>query len=371
MSEFRILDHNYFFDSGVTITASSSATDFPVSNLTSHLRSKTWRSAGNFVVTTTNWSLDFNDGTGNVSGNLTPGTYTVSQLETEIVETLDVAGPANHTASFNETTGLWTITGDGSSFSLLWNTGSNTATGAHGLLGFDSGSDDTGSLTYTGSNIALHTEEWVKIDLSTTEAIDSFALLFDKVDGPLLSDSAVVKIQAHATDSWASPSVNVTVTLDEDYDVYTYRWASSQSYRYWRVLIVDPANANLNVELGTVVLSLATQLSQMPSIGFETSLRDLSKKQENDYGNQFFDVYPSRRELVFNHTALPETDIQTLYEIYDRVGSVTPVCVWMDPAATIYDKDRFFLYGRLKGEFKATHNFYTFFDQELSIVEAI
>lgn len=370
MCEFRILDYNYFFDSQTNLTASSEATGLPVTNLNSHQRSKVWRSSGNYVVDSTNNKIDFNDGSGNVVATISSGTYSATDLGTEIKTQLDASGSLTHTVTYDTATGLWTIAASGT-FSLLWNTGANLANTAAGLVGFSTASDSTGAATYTGSIISIHTEEWVLADLITTENIDSIGIIFDKTDGINLSNSAVVKVQANATNSWSSPSVNVTLTADTTYDCFTYRWASAQAYRYWRILITDSANANLYVEIGNIILSYATQLTQVPSNGFELSLSDLSKKTENDYGNQFFDIYPSRRSVKFNHIAMSEADVETLYTIYDTVGVVTPIVLWLDPAATIYDKDRFFIYGRLKGDFKSTQNFYTYFDQELELVEAI
>ncbi len=371
MSEFRILDSNKFFATSYTLTASSEATGFPVENLQNHLRSKVWRSSGNFVITTANRKIDFNDGSGAVVGTLTTGTYTASALAAEIKTRMDTAGSLVHTISYSTTTGLWTISVPAGTFSLLWQSGANTASSVGTAIGFSLLADDTGTTTYTGDTLAIHTEEWVKLDLGAAANINSFALLFDAVDGCLLSGSATVKIQGNASDSWATPSVDVTVTKDSTYDVYTYRWASSQNYRWWRILITDVANTNLSVELGIAFLSLATQLNQLPSIGFTHTLVDLSKGQDNDYGNEFFDEYPSRREFTFNHTALTAADLETLYLIYKNVGKVTPICLWLDPGADLYDKDRFFVYGRLRGEFKATNNFYTFFDHELTLVEAL
>ena len=43
MSEFRIMDFNYVFQSNVDLTASTADSNFPVDNLTSTIRSKVWR----------------------------------------------------------------------------------------------------------------------------------------------------------------------------------------------------------------------------------------------------------------------------------------------------------------------------------------
>src|SRR4051812_33410514 len=55
------------------------------------------------------------------------------------------------------------------------------------------------------------TSEWVVFDVVTTEPIDSVVLLWSKEDGIRLSNTAVVKIQANATNVWTSPAVDQTL----------------------------------------------------------------------------------------------------------------------------------------------------------------
>jgi hypothetical protein len=86
----------------------------------------------------------------------------------------------------------------------------------------------------------------------TTEEIDSVVILWPKEDGIRLSDTAVVKIQANATDSWGSPAVDQTLTIDNTYMVASHYFSTDQSYRYWRVVIEDVGNPYGYVELGMV-----------------------------------------------------------------------------------------------------------------------
>ena len=57
--EARILDFNYAFQSNVTKIATSADASFPVSNFEHEFASRVWRSAGNFVIGTTNNKIDF------------------------------------------------------------------------------------------------------------------------------------------------------------------------------------------------------------------------------------------------------------------------------------------------------------------------
>jgi hypothetical protein len=78
-------------------------------------------------------------------------------------------------------------------------------------------------------------------------------LSFDAVviDNHNLTDDAVVKLQANATDSWASPSVDITATVA---DVISYNWSAVQEYDYFRVYIEDTTNLEA-VRIGMLFLA--------------------------------------------------------------------------------------------------------------------
>ena len=372
MSQFRILDTNYFFSSSYTMTVSSEDADFPKENLRNYLRSKVWRTTpgSNYVIDATNNKLDFTEGGGELTATISSGTYTATTLCTEIDTRVTAAGAGSYTVTYSTTTGKFTIVKSAGTFTLKWATGTNTATSIRTAIGF-SNADDTGALTYTSDTVALHTEEWVKLDLGSAKNVDSVAVIFDGVDGVRLSASAVVKIQGNATDAWTAPSVDTTLSLDASYDVMTHFYSSAQSYRWWRLKIVDVDNSNLFVEIPKVVLSSATQLGQVPEVGFRNKIVDGSKKAENEYGHSYFDIYPSRRYLRFMFKALSSADIETMFLMFQTVGKHTPVCVSLDSTATLFDKDRFFLYGRFTTDFDAQHEFYDRFNLEMEIAEGM
>jgi len=373
MSEFRIGDYNYVFDSTVGLTPSSVDPEFPVSNLRNYLTSKVMRThpLGTFVIDTTNNKLDFNIGGGPVVATLTAGTYTATTLTAEIVTRMNAAAAGTYTCAFSTSTGKWTITKSAGTLSLLWATGANTASGVHSTIGFPSSSDYTGALAYTGSFIALHTEESVIIDLRTNESIDSFAMIFDKMVGSQFTAEAVLKLQANATNAWTTPAVDVTLSFDTDYDLYTHFFSSAQSYRYWRLKMVDPKNPNLFLEIPKLFLTYATQLTQVPQLGFAMVTRDRSEQQSTPYGHRYSDVYPNLRGIDFKYAIMGKDDLKTLEDIYERVGSVAPVFMALDPTATLFDKDRFFLYGYLKNTLGREHVFNEYFNTGLMLEEAL
>ncbi len=374
-SEFRILDYNYLFDSSVLLTPSSEDAAFPVENISHFHRSKAWHSAGCFVINSANDKLNFADGGGELTATIASATYaTPAALAAAIDTALEAAGGANYTVAFSSSTGKWTITSDGGTFSLLCLTGADGPmlgnTSIFTTIGFSVAADLSGALTYTGTLIAIHTEESVVIDLGASEPINSFAILFDRYLGSGLTSSAVLKLQGNASNSWASPSVDTTLSVDSNWDVVTHFYSSNQTYRYWRIKIVDPQNPVLYISLPTCFLSLATQLSQQPQMGMALSRKDLSRSPRTAYGHRYTDIYPTLRQVKFAYANLLESDVQTLELIYERVGSVTPIMLCLDATGSVFDKDRFALYGYLGEDQTSENQFYTYFNIGLVLEEA-
>lgn len=103
-----------------------------------------------FIITPRNNKLDVNLGGSEVNLTLTNGKYNADTLATHLEAVLDAADD-DFTVSYDSTIHRFTLTKGSGTFSLLWNTGSNTTESNRlaDLLGFDSDDDDTGALTYT------------------------------------------------------------------------------------------------------------------------------------------------------------------------------------------------------------------------------
>jgi hypothetical protein len=329
-----------------------------------------WRSSGTFIIDATNNKIDFKEGGPELHATIASGTYIALTLAAQIKTQLQTAGAQTYTVTWSTTTGLWTILSSGSSFSLMNNTGVNQATAALKIVCGFANSDRTGALTYTGSNIAIHTEESVVFDLQTTEDINSAILLWSKEDGIRLSSAAVVKIQANATNTWASPAVNTTLTIDDVYNTATNFYSTNQSYRYWRVLIIDPTNANLFVDLGVVILGLSESISTADN-GFKYNISDNNKITETDFGNQYVDEYPQTANLSLNFALLDYADIATIETAYKTNGTKKPVFIAMDETGAVYSKNHFSIYGKMKSNLDIGHINYDMFNTTLEIREVV
>lgn len=372
MCDFRFME-NWLLDETVDVSASSEDAAFPVSNLSKHSRSDVWRSSGNFVITTSNQKLDFKiaGGGAELTATVGVGTYTATELAAYLEAAMQAFTADIITVSFDA--GVWTIETSGAYLSLLWQSGSNTASNLGNALGYGRTTDSTGATSYDSSYLALHTEEWILIDLGTwgTNPVDSAVLIFETGVGSKLSPSATVKLQASQTNVWASPSVNVTLSYDTTYEIYSYFFSSDQNYRYWRIQIVDPQNANGYVEIPKILLSNSVELTLVPENGFEYQVLDMSRLDQTQYGVVFSDIYPFVRDVKFTYSTLTEADVETLWQLFQRVGKTTPIGVVLDSQATTFDKDRFFLYGRMNGDFATKHRSLTYFDSGFGVREAL
>lgn len=374
MSDLRIME-NWLFDDTVQVRASSEDPSFPVSNLSSFLRSDVWRSYGYFKIISSNKYFDFK--ASSVGAQLTvilpEGEYTPEELAQALEDGLNIADAGHtYTVTYSRTTGRFTISTSGSYLSLLFVTGTNAASSVHSAIGFAS-SDQTGSLSYVSTVIALHTEESIVADLGSfgDAPVDSCVLFFESGTGKNFSENAVVKLQANAVDLWDSPAVNVTLSYDQTYETYSHFFSSTQSYRYWRVVITDAANPDLYVEIPKLVLSKSVAFSQVPQSGFKHSLQDTSKLESTSYGQVYADVYSQLKNFEFSYAAFSDSDLELLWKLFQRIGKTTPVAVALDTQATLYDKDRFLCYSLISSDFSAQHKFYSYFDTAITFREAM
>lgn len=100
------------------------------------------------VIDETNFSLDFNEGGGEITANLNLGSYTLTEYATEVQRALNDAGALDYTVTVNRDTRILTIAAS-ANFDLLVSTGSTLGVSTFGLAGF-TGVDRTGAATYDG-----------------------------------------------------------------------------------------------------------------------------------------------------------------------------------------------------------------------------
>lgn len=373
--KFWIIDENMVQSDGVEISSTSENSDYPDSNIATEHLSQAWRSAtaGRFIIDASNCNIDFNEGAAEINATLTQGTYTATTLASHIASVMTAASltGATYTVSQGASTGLWTISTDGASLSLLWSTGANSATSVGSDIGFAVSADYTGSTSYTGSVAAIHSShgEAISFNFSAPIDVDAIALLFDKTTGCRLSAGATVKVQANSFPDWTNPPVDETLSIDTRTETYTKFWSEKVTYQYWRVLIIDPSNHWLYVTIGAVVIGKSLELVRIPANGFQFERRDPSNVERTPYGHEYSDIYPTAIALRVNMNAASYHDIRLLDQAFIRCGQTRPMFVVTDPFEDEIDREQFMLYCKFDDDLELSHRIKTYFDAELRFRE--
>lgn len=354
----RLISYNYSQIAQTVITASSSNPNFPVSNIRHEHRSKEWRSSGTFIIDSSNNELIVDEGSGDLTATLSVGTYSISGLIAEIELQLAAVCSNEYSLSFSEANGLWTIESD-DSFTLV---GTSSLLP---VLGFNQ-VDQTGT-SLVAPRAAIHTEEFLTFDLKTTEDIDSVVLLWGKGQYNLSSD-AEIRVQANATNNFSSPAIDELLTFNNDFETASHYFTTPQSYRYWRVVIKDPNNPLLYVNLGVLVLGLQEALDN-PENGFSYTQDDSSKITRTDFGQEYADIYPVTATLSLDFSVMEYSTAEKFILFYQRVGNRSPIYVAVDPENAVFNKDCFSIYGKFSGSLTQKHAFFSIFDSGLTVRE--
>lgn len=107
-----------------------------------------------FTIDSTNQNLNFNEGSGELTAVLTPGTYAMDEMRLVIKTAMDAVGVNEYTVTIDRATRAFTIASIGNNFDLLLSSGSQVGTSPFTLLGFSQGVDLTGTDTYTSATAA-------------------------------------------------------------------------------------------------------------------------------------------------------------------------------------------------------------------------
>jgi hypothetical protein len=322
-----------------TRTVSSEDAAFPASNLYDQsVRGKVWRSAGYFLVTSSNNKIIFRETVGvDLTATLNATAYlSISSFMLGIKSALDTAGASTYTVTRDASNRI-VITSDGLGgggiFQLMWTDVLSTAAD---IIGFSTGSNDTGALTYTADSIRNHTEEFLSWDLGASSNPHALIVIGKKAQAIKLSESATIKLQGSLTSNFSSPAYEVTLIYDELAIIKLKASADTglhtSALRYWRLSILDRENANGFVELSNVYLGeyYSPTQARIPFPLNQTGT-DFSSSFRLESGSQSF--MRRARTVAFNFSWFPlsTTEKERFDEIGEELGSSKPFYIIMDP----------------------------------------
>jgi hypothetical protein len=342
MSNFQIMADNMLsIDQLNTYNVSSFTAGYPIQNLLNpKRRSKVWRSAGYWNIDSSNNVIIFQETVGvNKTATISPIAYSsTSAFLAAIVTAMNSAGSSTYTCTTDATTGKIKITssgtGGGGIFTLKL---SNAGFTAASILGFATGTDLTGALTYTADLLRIHTEEWVKLDLGTSLSPKAFIAIGPRNQAIQISPTATITLQGNDTDVWTSPSYSASVPYNDSILALTdTNGLHTSGLRYWRLKIVDYDNPAGYVEIGCIYLgdiySPDRGRAQFP---LQVNPVDASTTVYSEGGYSFTDQREQTDTMSLNIFGLTIAEKEDLETITRAVGASTPFYLSIDPNSAI------------------------------------
>ena len=190
-------------------------------------------------------------------------------------------------------------------------------------------------------------DQWIKFDFGANKTLKA---LF--VAGHKIHTGGILKIQAHATDSWATPTVDETIT-PASFNPTGVEGAffSSQSLRWVRVFFDNDGSANEFVELGCVFAGAYLEPTgyqirerfDIQRLDPSSIVRALDGQEEAQQRQKFYRV---AGEFPFE----PEADKDSFQTAFDTVGASVPFWLAISPT----DADLQF-YGRFEEALNTSH----------------
>jgi len=367
----RICTNNFIGDD-ILSSATSTASGYDVANLYNPYRSKLWKSAGYFKITSSNCTFYFNDGSARTA-TLNTGDYTYATLITEIAAAAVRAGASATVVASADATApyFWKLTFS-TSVTLTLSTSTNAI---WTTLGFTGSTNRTGT-TFVADAAAAHSYEQITWNLGAARAPTFFGMIWPIDEVCPLSTSATLTLMASNIDSWDSPALSVTLTRG---DMGVFEWLDSQSnteYEYWALRITDPTNAAgaAGIKIGYAYLGDHTTLATRANvgIGFSKSWADESTVDAADGGQQWAREVPKRRK--FKGTGIGLLDASDRYDWEQALFNVSktrPFFVSLDPALEVSDDAaEYTLFAYLDGEPTWQHVIRDIYSLSFDLVEA-
>jgi hypothetical protein len=318
--------------------ASSEAASFPIENaFNAQRRSKVWRSAGYFNVTSSNNSIVLRETSGgpDLTATITVAEYTsISAMCTAIKTALEAVGASTYTVTNSTSTGFkFQIVSNGAGGSGVFHLMlADAGTTAESLLGYSNASNLTdASLTRLGDYLRINSEESILWDLGLSTNPKAFILIGPRNEPLKIAPSATLTLQASHHDSWTTPGFSVVLTYD-DQNIYHLNTAgiADTEYRYWRLKIEDQ-NPLGYIEVGAFFLGDYWN----PTRGraqFPLSVADVdpSETSSSEGGQTYSDIKPQTATYSLKWFGLQKADIEEFEEEFQTYGVNKPFFVGLD-----------------------------------------
>jgi len=182
--------------------------------------------------------------------------------------------------------------------------------------------DDRRTKTYRSTS----NSDNIVLDFGTSEECNYFAIVDNWQNGFGITS---VTIEANGTDSWGAPAFTTTATLDQTFGVSIKQFSSSQTYRFWRIVLTSTLGY---CELSKIFIGKSTEiLTNGVGYNWNYKNKDLSKVTTNRYGQRFIDDIGTQKELNnLQFQVMDKDEMDKIFEVYDNNRTVKPFFVYLD-----------------------------------------
>lgn len=314
---------------------SSENANFPVTNAyNTQRRSKVWRSQGYFNIVDGDNTIVFTEGGSDLTATIAAGEYSsiasfMTALDTAFTTAPGAAGSYSIT---QDSTFKFVITKSAGTFTIKWtNAGS---TDMAGILGFDTATDSTGSLSYSADVLRVNTGEWILWDMGIATNPTAFLMCDQRNRALKLSPNGSFYIQGNETNNFTSPTFSQEITYDDEVMGYLSDGGlHTEALRYWRVLFMDQ-NPNGYIQIGAFFLGNAFEpIRGRVQFPFQSRFVDRSQILSSEGGQSFADIYEQTQEYSIKWLGLKKEDKEDLTDLFRVYGVAKPFFVSFDTCA--------------------------------------
>ena len=171
--------------------------------------------------------------------------------------------------------------------------------------------------------------ENIVFDLGTATNITVFSMFTFN-----LTASATVTLQAHASNSWGSPSYSQALTIATDADGNVLQrivFFLSQTYRWWRVTFADSGNSDAYLQIGRMAAGQYYETTRNINQGFNISMFDPSEGDRVPGRQTFFRNRNRYRRATVRFNLQSQTQTDKLSAIMEKTGNSRPIVLALDP----------------------------------------
>ncbi|MGB0452607.1 MAG: hypothetical protein ACPGJV_02750 [Bacteriovoracaceae bacterium] len=207
----------------------------------------------------------------------------------------------------------------------------------------------------------------VEFDFIYARNVSSILVKGSIWNGLGFSGSLTIKASNNNTD-WENPLFTTTLTPNHQFG-FGASIFPVKSYRYWRI----EGSGSTYFELGNIFIGDKVYFEDVNfNLGWNKSIKDLSKTKKNDYGQTFSDKRNKIAQYSGKFDLLNISDAEKLEDVFAELGTTEPFWMILNHTNVIQtDFERHSGQFKLRSIPKKTNNHFQFYSMPISLDENV